>query len=357
MKTNDPMRQRQQLAEQRRRVDFDTYDVTVDELVRRVKRSRIEIAPVYQRQFRWDNVRQSLLVESLLLGIPVPPLFMATNLTADRHAQWEVVDGLQRLLTLVNFVGDEDSREAARFKDDTKPLRLMNLEKLSALNNMTFAELPEDIRTGLEDRPVKVIVLNDKSDLQVRFDLFERLNTGGVILTDQEVRECIYRGPFMDLLSELANYEAFKTVVILPKSRWKDGTPEEYVLRFFAFLEHYKDFDHSVKGFLNDFTQKAVKSQNTDEWRNIFFSSFNYLAKVFTKGIKKRKGMTLVNLFEGVAVGAALAIRQNPNLSLPQKDPSWLCSDELRRLTTGATNSRPRVKGRIEYCRDKFLGV
>ncbi|WP_426773552.1 DUF262 domain-containing protein, partial [Pseudomonas aeruginosa] len=87
--------QRLQLQEQRRKVDFDSYDINVDELVRRVAKKRIEIAPAYQRQFRWDGVRQSRLVESLLLGIPVPPLFMATNVDDLKGTTWEVVDGLQ----------------------------------------------------------------------------------------------------------------------------------------------------------------------------------------------------------------------------------------------------------------------
>lgn len=86
--------QRTELSEQRRRVDFDTYDVTVDELLRRVAAGRIDIAPVYQRQFRWDPRRQSRLIESVLLGIPVPPLFMATNRLADVQNTWEVVGGM-----------------------------------------------------------------------------------------------------------------------------------------------------------------------------------------------------------------------------------------------------------------------
>jgi len=200
MAKKDPMLQRQQIAEQRLKVDFDTYDVTVDELVRRVGKNRIEIAPVYQRQFRWDHVRQSRLIESLMLGIPVPPLFMATNLSPDKQSQWEVVDGLQRLLTLVNFIGKGNARNAAGLGTDS--LRLSELDKLTELEGSTFDELPEDIRTSFEDRPVKVIVLNDKSDLQVRFDLFERLNTGGIALSDQEVRGCVFRGEFIDLLSE-----------------------------------------------------------------------------------------------------------------------------------------------------------
>lgn len=105
-----PTIQRSQISEQRRKVDFDTYDVTVDELIRRVSNSRIDIAPVYQRQFRWGVDRQSCLVESVLLGIPVPSLFMATNSEEGKQAQWEVVDGLQRLLTMVNFAGDEAAR-------------------------------------------------------------------------------------------------------------------------------------------------------------------------------------------------------------------------------------------------------
>lgn len=352
MAKHDPMLQRQQLAEQRRKVDFDTYDVTIEELVRRVERSRIEIAPVYQRQFRWDTSRQSRLVESLMLGIPVPPLFMATNLMPDQKNQWEVVDGLQRLLTLVNFIGDESARNAARLKDTS--LRLTRLDKLTALEGMLFNELPEDIRTSLEDRPVKVIVLNDKSDLQVRFDLFERLNTGGVALTDQEVRECVFRGAFMDMLSLLSKDEKFKIVVRLPQAKWKDGTPEDYLLRFFAFLDRYKTFDHSVKDFLNDFTEDAANNPRTIERESIFHDTFRYLAEVFPEGIKSRRGMTPVNLFEGVAVGAALALRERPSLSTP-RTTDWVQSDELRRMTTGATNSRPRVSGRIEYSRNQFL--
>jgi Protein of unknown function DUF262 len=352
MSKNDPVLQRSQLAEQRLKVDFDTYDVTVDELVRRLGKGRIEIAPVYQRQFRWDPVRQSRLIESILLGIPVPPLFMATNLSPDTQNQWEVVDGLQRLLTLVNFFGNEDSRKVAGLGDAA--LHLSKLDKLTELEGMTFEKLPEDIRTSFEDRPIKVVVLNDKSDLQVRFDLFERLNTGGIALTDQEVRECVYRGEFIDLLSELSQNQDFKTVVHLPKANWKDGTPEDYVLRFFAYLEMYKAFNHSVKDFLNVYIDSASKDPKKEERKAIFQTTFGFLAAVFPDGLKSRKGTTPINLFEGVTVGAALAIHMNPNLAVPQAT-EWVKSKELHNMTTGATNSRPRVSGRIEFSRDRFL--
>lgn len=348
-----PELQRRELAEQRRKVDFDTYDVTVDELIRRVAKSRIDIAPVYQRQFRWDEDRQSRLIESFLLGIPVPPLFMATNQESGSQTQWEVVDGLQRLLTLVGFAGECKTRIQVGLEEE--PLVLRSLEKLSSFSGFAFADLPTDIRTALEDRPVKVVVLNDKSDLQVRFDLFERLNTGGVALTPHEVRECVYRGPFLDLVASLSASDEFHTVVHLPSKRWKDGTPQDYVLRFFAFLERYREFKHSVRGFLNDFTQLASDNPSIDRREAVFKSTFRYLARAFPEGVRSRRGTTAVNLFEAVSVGAALALRTNPACEAPT-NTEWVSCDALRKLTTGATNSRSRVVGRIEFCRDAFLG-
>jgi Protein of unknown function DUF262 len=349
---SNPTTQRTQLQEQRLRVDFDTYDVSVDELLRRVSHQRIDIDPVYQRQFRWEFDRQSKLIESVFLGIPIPPLFMATNKLADAVDTWEVVDGLQRLLSLTNFAGDDDTRKTARLEKG--PLKLSALEKLSTLNGNTFFDLSEDLRSSLLDRPLKVIVLNDKSDLQVRYDLFERLNTGGIELTDQEIRECVFRGTFMDLLSELAQSEAFKTLVRLPSARWKDGTPQEMILRFFAYTEGYLTFDHLVGEFLGSFTKYAHGAPQIETRRRQFFSTFGLLERTFPHGITTRAGRTPIVLFEALTAGAALALEENPNIT-QVRETSWVESAELRSLTTGATNSKPRVQKRIELCRDQFL--
>jgi hypothetical protein len=233
---------------------------------------------------------------------------MATNVDAEQGSTWEVVDGLQRVLSLTNFMGDEQTRATARLAD--KPLRLSGLEKLEALQGSTFAELPADIRMGLEDRPMKVIVLNDKSDLQVRFDLFERLNTGGVRLTDHEVRECVFMGEFIDLLSELSELDDFKRVVVLPRGSQRDGTAQDYVLRFFAFFERYSSFSHSVKDFLNDFCADAAKNPRIADRRDLFKRTFSVLAGTFPEGLKSRKGATPVNLYEAIAAGAALALHR-----------------------------------------------
>lgn len=350
----DPAEQRAELQQQRRKVDFDSYDITVDELVRRVAKGRIEIAPAYQRQFRWGNDRQSRLVESLFLGIPVPPLFMATNVEEGEGTSWEVVDGLQRLLSLANFLGDDETRRVARLEG--QPLRLKGLEILSTFEGCLAKDLPIDLQESLLDRPVKVIVLNDKSDLQVRFDLFERLNTGGVRLTDHEVREAVYAGEFVDLLTVLANSSQFNTVVNLPKSRMVDGTPQDFVLRFFAFKERYQNFGHSVKDFLNEFCRDAAEGRGVEAREAEFEQTFEYLARAFPSGLRRgRQSTTPVNVYEAVAVGAALAIEQaGGSLSLPNST-EWVESESFRELTTGATNDRRRVVGRIEFARERFI--
>lgn len=267
-----------QLQQQRRSVDFDTYDIATQQLVTMVDEKAIHVAPKYQRKFRWDNIRCSQLVESLLLGIPVPSLFMATN--AD--STWELVDGVQRISSLVKFCGNDAMRERMNLG---VPLQLDGLEKLTEFTGLAYQDLPKSIQLHFMTRPVKVVTLSDKSDKVVRFDLFERLNTGGVVLTPHEIRDCVYRGEFADFLEKLAPDQNFKKVVRLTQKQEKDGTREECVLRFFAYLHDYKNFVHSVVGFLNDYMDKASKSFDYDEGEAVFRKTFLQLAGILSDGI------------------------------------------------------------------------
>ena len=161
-------------------------------------------------------------------------------------------------------------------------------------------------------------------------------------------------GDFVDLLSELAAQPAFKQVVVLPKARVRDGTPQDYVLRFFAFHERYRQFEHSVQDFLNDFCRDAAVDPQIERRRAKFSATFAFLADAFPRGLRGRTGTTPVNLYEGISVGAAFALDINPSLRISE-DTSWVKSEELRLYTTGPTNDRARVTGRIEFCRDRFL--
>jgi len=188
-----------QLNEQRRTVDFDTFDIHLQQLLAMLGEGQIWVAPTYQRKFRWDPKRCSQLIESVLLGIPVPSIFMATN----PDNTWEVVDGLQRLSAIVKFAGDDNLRKKI-IVGNTDALVLTDLQKLTRFQGCKFTDLPSNIQIHFKTRPLKVITLNDKSDSIVRYDLFERLNTGGVALSAQEIRDCVYGGNFAQKLEELA---------------------------------------------------------------------------------------------------------------------------------------------------------
>ena len=340
----------QQLDSQRRKVDFDTYDITVQQLVGMVESGEIDVAPAYQRKFRWDNLRRSELVESVFLGVPVPSLFMASN----KDGTWELVDGVQRISTLVQFAGTQAARGRLGLKES---LTLDGARKLPGLNGSAFCQLPDSLKLQFQHRPIKVITLSDKSDRIVRFDLFERLNTGGIALTNQEIRSCVYRGTFNQFLEQIATETKFREVVRLTKRQEDDGTREECALRFFSFLDRYKSFDHSVIDFLNDYMKDADRLFDYETRRTLFTHTFQELARVLPDGIVRNTGrkITPINLFEAVSVGAAFALKNQSKLHTTDVE-NWINSPELRKLTTGATNNRKMVVGRIEYCRNRFLG-
>ena len=231
-----------------------------------------------------------------------------------------------------------------------------DLEKLSEFNGMTFPDLPGSLQLQFRHRPIKVITLSDKSDRVVRFDLFERLNTGGVALTNQEIRACIYRGGFNAFLERMAKAPDFLKTVKLTEAQERDGTREECVLRFFAFLYRYQAFVHSVVDFLNAYMQDASNSFEYSANEKLFLDTFKNLRKAVPNGIARSptRKLTPLNLFEAVTVGAALALKQRSRIKVTGVS-RWLRSAELRALTTGATNNRTMVIGRIEFCRDRFL--
>jgi hypothetical protein len=202
---------------------------------------------------------------------------------------------------------------------------------------------------------MRVTVLNDKSDQNVRFDLFERLNTGGISLTNQEIRNCVFRGPFNEDIKRLALDKNFIATIKLKSGDLKNGTAEEHALRFFAFYEQYKQFDHSVKDFLNDYMQRSALNKITPSLEKIFKQTFILLNKTLPKGvIRGNRGVTPVNLFEGIAVGAALAIKTGKPIAEANL-LALLDDEELRTFTTGATNTKKSVVGRVEYVRDALI--
>lgn len=343
----------EQLDSNRRSVAFDSYDITLRQLYDMVLEGMVDIAPEYQRHFVWDSNRQSALIESLFLGIPIPSLFMASN----RDASWEVIDGLQRLTTILNFIGNDNELEKIAIKHEK--LKLSGLEKLDSMNGLIYDDLPKSMQFMLQTRPLRITVLNDRSDFDVRYDLFERLNTGGVTLHEQEIRNCVYIGPFNDFIKDLSKNSDFRAVVKMTANAERSGSYEELVLRFFAYHEDAEQFVHSVKGFLNEFMAKktgSFKEKESKELKKIFRNTFKVLRDNLPDGIVRgaRKNVTPVVLYEAISVGCAKAIVSGEDYD-PGKLETLLNDPEIKKCTTGATNSKKMVLKRINIVKDTLV--
>jgi hypothetical protein len=339
-----------ELEKLRRAVDVDHYDLTLRELLRMTEAGELKRAPEYQRKFRWKPTEESRFIESLFLGLPIPSIFVATN--AD--GTWEIVDGLQRISTLAHFATESPELLLELKKDSA--LELADLEKLTTFNGMQLKDLPTPIRLQFFKRSLRVTALSDKSDPEVRFDTFERLNRGGVALTAQEVRACIFRGPFNDLLHELADADDFRYLVKLQEAQQDDGTREELVLKFFAYLDWADRYDGQVTLFLNQYMREQQNSFDVAGGRKLFVETTRRLKSLLPDGpfLRSNYYVTPQNQFEAVMVALGKLLRGKKKTKKPAK--GWLDDKALVQFSTKGTNTRSAFEGRISRALELLAG-
>jgi hypothetical protein len=310
--------------------------------------------PDYQRDFIWDRKRQSRLIESLLLGLPIPSIFLADvydnaelSKNTDREGDLEIVDGCQRINTLSTFVNNE--------------LQLVDLEVLTELNGKKFSDFSPGRQKRFLNIPIKTIVLSDKNNAEARFMMFDRVNTGGDELRDMEKRKGIYGGKFTDLIyNKCAKNELFKQLTYFTPTVGKRNEAEELILRFFAYADRYPNFnDNSQADFLDNYLKNKNEDKSFDEsvYYNRFVNMVNFINLNFpNKGFLKYEGSqkTPRVRFEALSVGVDMVLRER---KISQKiDVSWADEDEFNTLVTGSNTSSPkRVRERIEYVKHKIL--
>lgn len=338
-----------QLDDQRRRVDVEHFDLTVRELVRMASTHEIIRAPDYQRHFRWKEDAESRLIESILLGLPVPPIYVAAN----PDGKWELVDGLQRLSSLMHFVADPPS--VLSDIDRKSPLRLDSLATLTEINRLPFSGLPTSLQLSFLKRFVRVTVLSDKSDKHVRFELFDRLNRGAIALSPQEVRACVFRGDFANFLRELAKITAFEELLKLQEAHQRDGTAEEQVLKFFAYLRSRNAFKGNVRQFLDSYMEQSSQDFDFQSARKLFSDTCHALRAVIGGALLRSSyHVTPLNQFEAVLVATAEILEAKTQIA-PQE--GWLEDAELVAHSTRATNTRASLAGRLKRARDLLEGA
>lgn len=329
--------------------DHDIREYPVEVIVNKYNQGRETdegeiFVPDYQRELVWSNKKQARFIESILLNLPIPYLFVADNVEAG--GRLEIVDGSQRIRTLVRYVEDD--------------LKLMDLELLPTLNGFFFSDLPPERQRRFLRKTLRMIELTRMMDEEARRQLFDRLNTGGVQLENMEQRFGSRSGVFLNFIKEQSAKEQFRRLCPVSKTRSIRKEYEELVLRFFAYANNYENFEKSVDDFLNEY----LDSQNGQSFdANAMDVEFDKMLSFVEKKLpfafrKSQSNMTVPRIrFEAISVGVTLALREDPSL-----DPDahfikdWIESEEFKFHTrSDASNSRPKVINRIHFVRDKLL--
>ncbi|MGK5043291.1 DUF262 domain-containing protein [Janthinobacterium sp. GB1R12] len=244
-----------------RRVYTQPYDLVVESLVEQISSGTIFLRPLserpdFQRRYVWSQKLASRLIESILLNVPIPPCYLSQN----SEFELDVIDGQQRLFSIFRFLNNQ--------------FPLSSLEVLKELNELRFHEIPQKLQRQLKTHTLRCVLITNESHPEIKFDVFERLNSNTVPLNPQELRNCIYRGELNSLLRTVVDYKPWLSILgkIKADVRMRD---EELALRFFAFLIHGIDsYRTPQKHWLNEAAKAGQKysaeqiSALTQKWEH-----------------------------------------------------------------------------------------
>lgn len=220
---------------EQRKLNTETYDFTVSTINSYINEAHIKI-PEFQRGYVWNRSQASRLIESLIIQCPIPVVFLSQN----PDETLSVIDGNQRLNSINLFL------------EDSFPLQ--GLTAYPELDGFTFSELDPRFKRHIQNRTIRCIVILKDTHPQIKFDVFERLNTGSVKLNAQELRHGIHSGKLMALLEKLAKLEKWQTASGLTKD--KRMKSEELILRFFAMADNWRSYEKPLSGFLSGYSER-----------------------------------------------------------------------------------------------------
>lgn len=365
----------QQIYQLRKSVRYDIRELTIEIMVNKYEKGldyqeedefqdksnfyNVLFIPEYQRDFTWDKPRQAKFIESILLGLPIPLVFVAQN----KDSAWEIVDGSQRIRTLHAFVNDD--------------LRLERLERISTLNGFSFKDLDISRQGKFVDTALRMIALSEDADDEVKRDMFERINRGSDLLKPMEKRKGDKTGVFTDFLYDLCAKSSINALLreLAPLDKWLEHRQErqELVLRYFALTDNngYARFpkETGIAKFLDDYLEgknKGIdKLSGTERQKYLETISSNFrrvlefVQKSSEYGFRRtHHPQTKRVIFEAISVGVYVALNQNPKLTCnQQKMASILNSGEFEPFWRGNTKTHDpvKVKARVEFIANKLL--
>jgi hypothetical protein len=328
-KTSCPERLIDDISEKAREIHTDAYPMSIGELMSLYRDEEIDIHPEFQRFFRWSELQKSKFIESILLGIPIPSIFVAQR--AD--GVWDVVDGVQRLSTIFQFTGILRDGAGQTYR----PLTLTGTDYLPDLKGMVWQDeahpdnsFVNSLRLDFKRAKLDLKIIKKESDENTKYDLFMRLNSLGSRLSDQELRNCllvmINPGLFR-WLEELSSFDAFREAIALTDKAYEERYDMELVLRFLLLsraevkdLQGVKDVDEFITKGMRDLAADPSFDMNSEAelFRKTFTAVLDALGgNCFSRpGGGQGRGGFLISVFEVLAAGLGWRIRSKPNAAI-----------------------------------------
>ncbi len=341
------------IAEKRNSLKTDRLDMSFGELMNMYEDGELFITPEYQRVFRWSMYQQTRFIESVLLGVPIPPIFVAE----DGEGKWEVVDGLQRMSTILAFFGLLKSRP------DKNETTLSEGEIIKELEGVTVETLPIKLKTSIKRAVCRVEIVRWDSEEDIRYELFNRLNTGASPLSEQEIRNCIFRAypvDFNQLLRDLSKNSIFERIISPSKNKKDEMFLEELVLKYFAFkhLPEDQEIKTTLPQFLTDFMRSVSKQEfpfDLGQEAEEFSCLMDFLGRNYDKTVFRPKGNFAAHIFESIsyALPKSFGVLQGNEAKIRDKIDTLIRDEEYNDISS-STYSNARIKKRGERALEIF---
>jgi hypothetical protein len=311
------------------------------------------VIPDFQREFVWTIKQSSLLIESFLLGLPVPPVFFYI----DEDNKSLVIDGQQRIMSIIFFFSGYFGAETSHGKKEV--FRLKGLSEQSPYIGLRFEDLAESDQRKLRNsvlRAINIKQLSPKAENTSVYHIFERLNTGGTALKPQEIRNCVYRGEIVPALRRLNEDKNWRKILGKPDPD-KYQKDVELVLRLFSLFQNWKNYEKPMKDYLNNFMnkQKNFSSSQAKKFTKAFPEACAYVVEELGPKPFSTRGPLNTSILDAVMC----VILENINRdikNLPGRYKTLLENDDFESKIRGATTDTAAVRDRIALAEEVLVG-
>ncbi|MEA5141635.1 DUF262 domain-containing protein [Arcicella rigui] len=339
----------------RNTLQTDKLDMSFGEIMSMYDRQEIIINPDFQRLYRWTDYQKTRFIESIIIGIPIPPIFVAE----DSNGRWELVDGLQRLSTILSFFGD------LRTMPEKNNWILSDGDLIKSLEGYDSNTLPNKILLNIKRSSCRVEIIKWNSQYDLRFELFNRLNTGGSPLTNQEIRNSLFReisSTFNDFLKELASNKDFINLINISEKQISELYLEELVLRFMSLYNH-QTVKNSIAQHMTMFMKESAENKNFNytQYRQIFNKTVSILSPLSYKIFRSKNNEFSTAIYDTTMQGISKNIHFYGSAKpvVIQSKIEEIKNDNVyqKLVRSGGNNSVMRVKKRLEFAKQIFGNI